>query len=227
MPRRRPQLGPRPRTPRWPKGPWCACCLVALWGWAWGAAHAQGGPPSIACEPRQDAVHCQLFLLPSMQEPTMVQRLKSGLLNRFLYRIYIRRLEDDEPVHLAAYQLLEAYDLWDEVFYLSEDEQGRDKRAVPGPAELAAQLGRFDGLVLASKLPPGNYYADLIVELNPLSAADEAELRSWIARNRGGHRSFANGERSLFGTFVSLFINIRPGNAEWSLRARSAPFRVP
>ncbi len=87
-------------------------------------------------------------------------------------------------------------------------------------------LGNFDGTLPIEGLPPGRYYADLIVELNPLSTEDEAAIRSWIARNRGGHRTFASGGRSFFGTFVSLFVNIRPGNAEWSYRVRSRPFSL-
>jgi len=81
-------------------------------------------------------------------------------------------------------------------------------------------------LAAAEGLPSGDYYADVIVELNPLSDAEEAEIRSWIARSRGGHRTFATGDRSFFGTFVSLFMNIRPGSAERTFRVQSPPFQV-
>jgi hypothetical protein len=194
----------------------CALCGARL-------AQAQG--PPLACGHAQAAVRCELNLAEAFG-PQVQSRLRTGLLNRFLYRIYIRRIEDDEPVSLAALQQYQVYELWDEVHYLFEDQKSLKKRSTAEIKEVLSSLTSFQGLIIADGLPPGRYYADLIVELNPLSEQDEAAIRSWIARNRGGHRTFASGGRSLFGTFVSLFVNIRPGNAEWSYRARSKPFTV-
>lgn len=201
-----------------------AAALLCALGWGQ-PAQAQDPPPPLGCEQEGQGVRCALNLQ-SAFDAQMHSRLRTGLLNRFLYRIYIRRIEDDEPVSLAALQQYQVYELWDEVYYLFEDQQDQKKRSTPEIKEVLRSLTSFEGLIIAKELPPGRYYADLIVELNPLSEQDEAAIRSWIARNRGGHRTFASGGRSLFGTFVSLFINIRPGNAEWSYRARSRPFTV-
>lgn len=193
----------------------CLCCGALV-------SNVSAQETKFQCNTGSQDVHCTLQLR-ELLGPQIQSRLKSGFLNRFLYRVYIRRVDNDEVTHLAAYQTTAVYELWDEVFYLSEDSE---KRSTQNLNDVLDHLGHFQSLLIASQLPPGRYYADLIVEMNPLSEVDEAAIRKWIARNRGGHRTFANGERSFFGTFVSLFTNIRSGKAEWSHRIRSRPFTI-
>ena len=153
-------------------------------------------------------------------------KLKSGFQNTLLYRIYVRRVEDDAPVSLTARRNLQLYELWDDVFYVYIGGSKQNARKVSDLDKLVDELARFE-VQAAVSLPPGTYYVDVIVEINPLSADEEAEIRSWIARSRGGHRTFATGDRSFFGTFVSLFVNIRPGSAERTFRFQSKTFSVP
>lgn len=189
-------------------------------------AHTQRPPRPVVCTPGDKGdVNCDLALESFFDAPVR-DKLRSGFLNRFIYRIYIRRAKDGEPVSVAVMRLLEVYELWDEVYYVfSEDGEVVSLKST-GINEAVRHLASHQKLPVAQTLPPGRYYADVFVELNPLSEEEEAEIRSWIARSRGGQATFATGDRSFFGTFVSIFTNIKPGKAERTFRVQTAPFIV-
>lgn len=181
----------------------------------------------IICAPSPSrAVSCDITIQRAFSAKVR-GRLRNGLRNTLLYRIYIRRAETHEPVALTALRHVVVFELWDEVFFVSQEGGARAQFEGDAEAALVERLSKMTGLRASEALPPGRYYADLIVEINPMSDKDEAELRSWIARSRGGHRTFAGGDRSFFGTFVSLFTNIRPGPAEYAFRYQTSPFSVP
>lgn len=179
----------------------------------------------VRCRQVEAEVRCSLDLRANF-EPKLLEKLRSGFVNRILYRIYIRRAADDEPMALAALRLVEVYELWDEEYYVYQGDRSGEKTTSKSPTKVVELLAVFDDMTIVEDLPPGRYYADVIVELNPIGEQEEAAIRSWIARSRGADRTFASGDRSLFGTFVSLFVNIRPGAAERAFRARTPAFDV-
>lgn len=194
--------------------------VVVAWG---GAAVAQEAKP-ITCEVApKGVVRCDLNLREAFADKKLRSRLRNGFRHTVLYRIYIRRAGDDEPVALTARRSLAVFELWDEVYYVT---RGGTKHTLRSEADMITKLTVFDDVLAGRGLPAGSYYADMIVEVNPLSAEEEAEIRSWIARSRGGHRTFSAGDRSFFGTFVSLFTNIRPGQAERAFRYQTPLFTV-
>jgi len=69
-------------------------------------------------------------------------------------------------------------------------------------------------LVPAKQLVPDRYTARVEVELNPITDEQINIVRSWLARNRGGHLVVGQNDASMFGTFISIFANIRQGDAE-------------
>jgi hypothetical protein len=182
-------------------------------------------PTAGACSQNGAETRCSLDLRAHF-DAQMLERLRSGFANRMLYRIYIRRADNDDAITLAALRLVEVYELWDEEYYVYQNDQTGDRVTSKSVTRVVELLAIFDDMTVATDLPPGTYYADVIVEVNPLGEADEAAIRSWISRSRGRERRFTTGGRSLFGTFVSLFINIRPGAAERTLRVRTEPFTV-
>lgn len=214
-----------PNARRRPAAALCAA-TAALCALAAAAPRRAAAEPSAACaaSPRGD-VTCAVDLRDAL-DAEIAKRLKSGFQNVLLYRIYIRRASDGEPVALTVQRHLQIYELWDDVFYLYRNGSRADSRAHRQLPPLLDEVATFK-ILAAEQLPPGAYYADVILELNPLSEAEEAEIRAWIARSRGGHRTFATGDRSFFGTFVSLFVNIRPGSAELTVRQASPRFEVP
>lgn len=80
--------------------------------------------------------------------------------------------------------------------------------------------------VPVSSIPKGTYKARLNVELNPITEEQVNVIRSWLARNRGGHLVVGKSESSIFGTFVSVFANVRPGHAEAFTTVESNAFKV-
>ena len=191
--------------------------------WSAHIAHAQSSANS--CKQAANEIRCSLDLRTRF-DAAMLNRLRSGFSNRMLYRIYIRSAVDDEPMALAALRLIEVYELWDEEYYVYQNDQDGERVTSKSVTNVVELLAVFDDMTVAQGLPAGSYYADIIVEVNPLGEKDEAAIRSWIARSRGRQRRFASGGRSLFGSFVSLFINIRPGAAERTFRVRTEPFTV-
>ncbi len=205
---------------------WLLACLLVLCAVSPGSSQDAKPDKPVVCRPDGRDVHCDLRFESFFDDP-MRKKLKSGFINRFLYRVYVRRASDGEPVSLAALRLLEIYELWDEVYYVYTEDGQTITHKTDSLDQAVKHLTRLDRLLVAEKLPKGRYYADVFVELNPISEAEEAEIRSWIARSRGGQQTFATGDRSFFGTFVSLFINIKPGKAERTFRVQTAPFDVP
>ena len=66
--------------------------------------------------------------------------------------------------------------------------------------------------------PNGKYRVAWIVELNPVSKELLAQVRKWLSRPREGGP--IDGE-SYFGSFVSLFVNRKVGDAEKVLQFRT------
>jgi hypothetical protein len=67
-------------------------------------------------------------------------------------------------------------------------------------------------------------YVGSLIELNPLSNSTVARIRRWLARPRGEYNVES---KSFFGSFVSLFVNDRIGNAERVLRVKSQDVELP
>ena len=150
------------------------------------AAPAWAQDPPGSCKQVGSETRCSIDLR-SRFDAEMLQRLRSGFSNRMLYRIYIRNLADDEPMALAALRLIEVYELWDEEYYVYQNDEAGERVTSKSVTKVVELLATFDDMTVAEGLPPGNYYADIIVEVNPLGAEDEAAIRSWIARSRGGY----------------------------------------
>ena len=200
----------------------CLACLAVLLA---GVPASSQSTPTISCRGVQTETRCSINLVPAF-DAEAIGKLKSGFVNRFLYRVYIRNASDDEPMALAAMRLVQVYELWDEMYYVFQNDRTGERTTSRSTTHVLELLGVFDDMTIAVGLPPGRYYADVIMEMNPLGEEDETAIRSWIARSRGADRTFTSGDRSFFGTFVSLFINIRPGTAERSFRARTPTFEV-
>jgi hypothetical protein len=145
------------------------------------------------------------------------RKLDSGLATTLVARAYLVREGSSRADALAVQTIRTAYDLWDEV-YVSElsGESGvrvfRDKKREDA-------IHRVAWLTLSFPLlPNAQYRVAWIVELNPVSKELLAQVRKWLSRPREGGP--INGE-SYFGSFVSLFVNRKVGDAEKVLQFRT------
>jgi hypothetical protein len=208
---------------RWELVSYASALVLAVLCLCPSTGSGQGRPP-IACKPSSEQIVCAVDIGRAF-DADLKKRLVSGFTNTLVYRLYIRRVSDDKPIALTAWRKLQVFELWDEHHLLYEGDQTQHRSVLDNKA-VVDRLSVYTEIVAAGVLPAGEYYADIIVEVNPLGETEEAEIRSWIARSRGGHKTFAAGDRSYLGTFVSLFVNIRPGSAQRSFRYQTRAFRI-
>jgi hypothetical protein len=158
---------------------------------------------------------------PELADGALVRRLDSGLSTTVVARAYLVREGASRAEALAVQTVRTAYDLWDEV-YVSEvsGEAGarvfRDKKREDAIKRLSSlKLPVID----IARLQAGEHYrVGVIVELNPVSKELLQQVRRWLSRPREG--APLDGE-SYFGSFVSLFVNRKVGDAERVLQLRT------
>lgn len=167
---------------------------------------------------------------PELFDAAAEKRLSSGFPARVVVRIYVYRAGVDEPVSLAVARYRVVYDLWGEVYIVRSDLAGRivDRRYRDRDAAVRAvtQLSSLPIAPLSAVAIGPHYFVAAVVELNPVSDKLLAEMRRWLTRPAG--QPTVAGEGSVFGSFVSVFVNPKLDEADRVVRLRSQPFyRVP
>lgn len=162
-------------------------------------------------------------------DPEVHRKLQSGLPQTFVVRVYAYASGSEVPIAVAARSCRVVYDLWEERFRVQRaSESGDETLSVRTLAEVTERC------LVAHQLPIGTsadwqslhgqraYFAAL-VEFNPVTPDTVQRIRRWLARPQRGRVD----SDSFFGSFVSLFVNRRIGDAERALRFRSQQVDVP
>lgn len=159
-----------------------------------------------------------------MFDATLRKRLKSGFTTTVVMRVYLYEEGGGRPLVAVARRLRAVYDLWDEHYRLKiEDPRGsrverwRDTKKV---VDRLTSFWRFPLTRYASLDPRKRYFVAGIVEVNPMSTQLLAAVRRWL---RKPARRQVGGD-SLFGSFVSIFVNDKIRRAEKTFKFRSQPF---
>lgn len=160
-----------------------------------------------------------------MFDSTLRGRLRNGFATTVVMRIYLYRRDSGELVAFAPRTLKAVYDLWDEQYLLRMEEPGKTRsmreRSEKRIVDLLSSTWRFP-LVNLERLRPGTqYFVAVIAEVNPMSEELLEEVRRWL-RNPAGDRRTSEG--SIFGSFVSIFVNNKIRSAEKTFRFRTQPF---
>jgi hypothetical protein len=156
------------------------------------------------------------------------RKLQSGLPQTLIMRVYAYRDGSTTgAIAVAPIACRVVYDLWDEVYRLEVQTDAADRSEIVSTIDAV-----LERCLTARRMPVGTsrdyrtgsriYFATL-VELNPLSPDTVQRIRRWLARPSGGRL----GEEAFFGSFVSLFVNRRIGDAERTVRFRSQSVVVP
>jgi hypothetical protein len=154
------------------------------------------------------------------------ERLDDGLASAVT--ILVALTPDGSQRVVAHIDLLHqiVYDLWDEVYTVitGPADGPRRKVQVKFKAEALKLLTTVDvALVRLDALDPAvRYRAQVLAALNPVSARDVAQVRSWLSE--GG--SLDRGS-SFFGSFVSVFVNPKLPAADRIMRLTSQPYTPP
>jgi hypothetical protein len=153
-------------------------------------------------------------------------RLRSGFATTVVMRIYLYEKDGGQLVAFGARTLRAVYDLWDEQFLLKLEEPQRTRslrlREDRQVVDALTSLWRFPISPLARLKPGVQYFVGIMAEVNPMSEELLEEVRRWLRNPYGEHRR-ASGE-SLFGSFVSIFVNNKIRSAEKTFRLRTQPF---
>ena len=151
-------------------------------------------------------------------------RLDDGLPSTVLIRVWLSPTGRARVVAAAVLRRQIVYDLWDEVYtVVTAGPTGRRTVQVKFKAEALKLLTAVDvALTGVDALDPAlSYTATVQAELNPVSAANLAEVRRWLSDGSGGGLDRGG---SFFGSFVSVFVNLKVPDADRVLRLVSQPF---
>ena len=155
-------------------------------------------------------------------------KLDSGFASTVVIRFWVYPKGGADPLSFQLVQRRVIYDLWDEVYVLELDEPaGRRVVKVKYKAEALKLLTSIEALPVArlDRIPYEKHHVlAMVVELNPVSQETLAEVRRWLSEGTGGGLERGG---SFFGSFVSVFVNLKVPAADRVLRIRSQPFFRP
>ncbi len=152
-------------------------------------------------------------------------KLESGLPQNISVRVYAYSDRSSTPVAVAALGCRVAYDLWEEQYRVQYVGEDRSENVASLDSVLRRCLTvRGQPIGDSSLYRSGQrlYFAAL-VEFNPLSPDTVQRIRRWLARPEAGGVE----QDAFFGSFVSLFVNRRIGEAERTVRFRSQTVTAP
>jgi hypothetical protein len=154
--------------------------------------------------------------------------LESGISALLLIRFWVYPKGSTDAVSFLVIQRRVLYNMWDEVYEVELDEPGgRRVVKVKYKAEALKLLTSIDSLPVArlDRIPYEKHHMlAMVVELNPVSQETLAEVRRWLSEGSGGGLERGG---SFFGSFVSVFVNLKVPDADRVLRIQSQPFFRP
>lgn len=171
------------------------------------------------------------FTANDLVDGSIRQRLKSGLPQTFVTRIYaFREHQERDPVAVSMFSCRVVYDLWEEVYRVRlQNVQRSQDRLAPSVDAVARLCLNPSGVTVGSeadfaRLRGKGVYFGVIIEFNPMSDGTVERIRRWIARSGGSGKLTGD---AFFGSFVSIFVDRKMGSAERTFRFRSPPMWVP
>ncbi len=154
--------------------------------------------------------------------------LENGFPSTVVIRLWVYPRGQTDAVSFALLRRRLVYDLWDEVYVVRlEEPSGVRELRVRYKAEALKLLTTMDGIAIAAlKAVPyqAQFQLAVVAELNPVSKETLAEARRWLSQGTGGGLERGG---SFFGSFVSVFVNLKIPEADRVLRLRSQPFFRP
>jgi hypothetical protein len=203
-------------------------------GLAWGLA-AQGAAADDAGLEKQDMQFLErgssIYLsasVTSLFDAAAYERLDYGLPATVVIRLWVYPEGHAKPTGFVLLHRQCVYDLWGETYQCAiTGPSGRRNYKVKFKAEALKLLTSLDQVPIAAiaDVPlEERHVVAAIAELNPVSKETMAEVRRWLSQGSGGGLDRGG---SFFGSFVSVFVNLKIPEADRVLRVRSQPFYRP
>ena len=156
------------------------------------------------------------------------ENLDSGFRTTVVIRLWVYQVDSATPVAFTVLRRSVVYELWDEDYELRlEGPGGRRDVRVKTRSEALSLLTELDSVKIAeaAALPQGSLHVLAVVaELNPVSSETLAEVRRWLSQGTGAGLDRGG---TFFGSFVSVFVNLKIPDADRVLRIRSQRFYRP
>lgn len=155
------------------------------------------------------------------------EKLRSGLPTRVLVQVALQSKAAGKPVSYWARAIELVYDLWEEDFVITvEDNRGRRRTRVKTTDEAINVAGVLWRARIAGRtgLEPGMYRLRFVAEVNPVSKEMVENIRRWLSRPSGSGGSEARS--NFFGSFVGSFVDRNIGKADKTVKFVSQWFEV-
>lgn len=156
------------------------------------------------------------------------EKLENGLTSTVVIRIWVYPENRAKPTGFVLLHRQCVYDLWAELYTCAlSGPGGRRTYKVKFRAEALKMLTGLDQVPVADTKDvelEERYVLALVAELNPVSKETLAEVRRWLSEGSGGGLDRGG---SFFGSFVSVFVNLKIPEADRVVRIRSQPFYRP
>jgi hypothetical protein len=160
--------------------------------------------------------------------PADLGRLSAGLPTTVVIRVWITRRDSTDVVTEQLFVRSSVFDVWDEYYTLVLDQKARrTTTTVKLRTEALKWLTRIEDVPIArlDVLPINDVFVlQMLVELNPVSNEELAEVRRRLSQGNGGGIDRGG---ALFGSFVSVFYNPKIASEDRVLRIHSQPFFRP
>lgn len=155
-------------------------------------------------------------------------KLENGLTSTVVIRLWVYPENRAKPTGFVLLHRTCVYDLWAEVYSCAlSGPSGRRTYKVKFKAEALKMLTGLDQVPIADVKDVAfdeRYVVAIVAELNPVSKETLAEVRRWLSEGSGGGLDRGG---SFFGSFVSVFVNLKIPEADRVVRVRSQPFYRP
>jgi hypothetical protein len=152
-------------------------------------------------------------------------KLENGLTSTVVIRIWAYPEKRAKPTGFVLLHRTCVYDLWGEIYSCAlSGPTGRRTYKVKFRAEALKLLTSLDQVPIADTKDVAfeeRYVVAIVAELNPVSKETLAEVRRWLSEGSG---SGLDRGGSFFGSFVSVFVNLKIPEADRVARIRSQPF---
>jgi uncharacterized protein DUF4390 len=163
-------------------------------------------------------------------DSTAYNALSSGFVTTVELRMFVNARDVKETVAETTIKRSVVYDMWDETYAIKLCDDCKPLK-VKSPAEALKLITTLDDVPIAatSDIPYGSpddnvYYLAIRADLNPVDAKTMTEVRRWLSKGQGGGLDRGS---TLFGSFVSVFVNTKIADADRKLFVRSQPFYRP
>jgi hypothetical protein len=156
------------------------------------------------------------------------EKLENGLTSTVVIRLWAYPEKRAKPTGFVLLHRTCVYDLWGEIYSCAlSGPNGRRTYKVKFRAEALKLLTALDQVPIADTKDVAleeRYVVAVVAELNPVSKETLAEVRRWLSEGSGGGLDRGG---SFFGSFVSVFVNLKIPEADRVARIRSQPFFRP